>query len=72
MKQMKRIENTHLFVVSACNVTVRRIATHHVQFFCRRSGGGAVKRYSAPSGGGSVNQGGIWRYYTDDAAGLKM
>ncbi len=31
-----------------------------------------MKRYSGPSGGGSVNQGGIWRYYTDDAAGLKM
>lgn len=37
-----------------------------------RTAGGAVKRYSGPSGGGSVNQGGIWRYYTDDAAGLKM
>mmetsp|Transcript_58040 Transcript_58040/g.118773 ORF Transcript_58040/g.118773 Transcript_58040/m.118773 type:complete len:96 (-) Transcript_58040:122-409(-) len=35
--------------------------------------GGAVKRYTGSSGGGgSVNQGGIWRYYTDDAAGLKI
>lgn len=28
------------------------------------------KRYSGASGGGGG--GGIWRYYTDDAAGLKM
>jgi hypothetical protein len=41
-------------------------------FLLSRTAGGAVKRYSGPSGGGSVNQGGIWRYYTDDAAGLKM
>ena len=38
---------------------------------CRSGGGGQVsKRYSGSSGGGGG--GGIWRYYTDDAAGLKM
>eukprot|EP00283_Hemiselmis_rufescens_P005598 CAMPEP_0173435612 /NCGR_PEP_ID=MMETSP1357-20121228/15492_1 /TAXON_ID=77926 /ORGANISM="Hemiselmis rufescens, Strain PCC563" /LENGTH=91 /DNA_ID=CAMNT_0014400619 /DNA_START=14 /DNA_END=289 /DNA_ORIENTATION=- len=38
-----------------------------------RSGGksgGAVKRYGGGGGGG--NPGSIWRYYTDDAAGLKI
>lgn len=37
------------------------------------SGGGnrtVSKRYSGASGGGGG--GGIWRYYTDDAAGLKI
>mmetsp|Transcript_10884 Transcript_10884/g.17121 ORF Transcript_10884/g.17121 Transcript_10884/m.17121 type:complete len:100 (-) Transcript_10884:325-624(-) len=38
--------------------------------------GGAVKRYSGGGGaaraGGAAGQGGIWRYYTDDAAGLKV
>mmetsp|Transcript_9844 Transcript_9844/g.19225 ORF Transcript_9844/g.19225 Transcript_9844/m.19225 type:complete len:94 (+) Transcript_9844:459-740(+) len=31
----------------------------------RRSGGGG-------GGGGGANTGGIWRYYTDDAAGVKL
>ena len=38
---------------------------------CDRSGGGTVSKRSSYSGGGGGG-GGIWRYYTDDAAGLKM
>jgi len=41
-------------------------------FHLHRTGGQVSKRsYSGRDGGGSGG-GGIWRYYTDDAAGLKI
>ena len=46
--------------------------TQAMCFYLHRTGGQVSKRsYSGRDGGGSGG-GGIWRYYTDDAAGLKM
>ncbi|KAJ1473812.1 Sec61beta family-domain-containing protein [Baffinella frigidus] len=46
---------------------VARTSGNRGQVARRAQGGGG-----GSSGVGSAQQGGIWRYYTDDAAGLKL